>query len=305
MREGELLITGAGGYVGTRLAAALKKTEDAACCGNVEHADLAGVQICGNIVCADRSSFDYQSVDAVRRFFAGKDIRTVIHLAAVCESQDPGAYYLMNICGLRNLLTVCMECGVQQFIFISGNNVYSADNSGLHTEEEPCRPDERNLYGISKYMGELLIKDMLRQSSMRYCILRISDIYGPGQRYGNLMKAMILCAENGKALRIYGQGRRIRDYIYIQDVIDGIIFSWKNGLNGIYNLSTGIGTSVRDLAELVDRICGGRNGIDYLPCEKEDISCVILSPEKLRREGFRTGYSLEQGIRQMLGGTQA
>lgn len=310
MEKGRLLITGAGGYVGARLAAALKKNDNAVCRDNAGHAERAGneghagARGCGSILCADRSSFDYQSVESIRRYFEGKEIRAVIHLAAVCEAQDPGAYYLVNICGLRNLLTVCLEYGVRQFIFISGNNVYSADSAEAHTEEELCRPDERNLYGISKYMGELLIQDMLQQSSMKYCILRISDIYGSGQRYGNLMKAMIQRAGNGEALQVYGQGRRIRDYIFIQDVVDGIIFSWKRDLNGIYNLSTGIGTSVCELAGLVDRICGGYNGIDYLPCENEDKSCVILSSEKLRKEGFRAKYSLEQGIRQMLGRTK-
>lgn len=281
MEQGRLLLTGAGGYVGTRLADKLEKR--------------------GKIVRADRGSFDYQSVDSIRRFFEEKEIRTVIHLAAVCESQDPGAYYLVNICGLKNLLTVCLEYGVRQFSFISGNNVYSADVKEVHTEEETCRPDERNLYGISKYMGELLIKDMLQQSTMKYCILRISDIYGPGQRYGNLMKAMISRAGNGEALQVYGQGLRTRDYIYIQDVVDGIYFSLKHGLSGIYNLSTGVGTRVLELAQLVDRIRGGRGGIEYLPCENEDVSCVILSPDKLAREGFRTSYSLEQGIREILG----
>lgn len=283
MEKGRLLITGAGGYVGTALVGALEKRD------------------CSNILCADRSSFEFQSVDSIRDYFAGKEIRTVIHLAAVCESQDPGAYYLMNICGLRNLLNACLEYRVQQFIFISGNNVYCADSMEAHTEEEPCRPDEQNLYGISKYMGELLIQDILQESDMRYCILRISDIYGPGQRYGNLMKAMIQRAGSGEVLQVYGQGQRIRDYIYIQDVVDGIMFSWEHDLSGIYNLSTGIGTSVRELAGLVDRICGGRNGIELLPCENEDKSCVILSPEKLLREGFRVKYSLEQGIREMLG----
>ena len=85
----------------------------------------------------------------------------------------------------------------KHFAFVSTNNVYAANEEQKHSAEEKCAPERDNLYGLSKYVGELLVSDFCTKRGIPYAIVRISDIYGPGQKYGNLLKAIVSSAQSG------------------------------------------------------------------------------------------------------------
>ena len=127
---------------------------------------------------------------------------------------------------LNNLLKASEEVQVEKIIFTSTNNVYGTElNGNSFSEEDKTNLDENNKYGISKYLGEELVKYSMYEKA---CIIRIADVYGPGQNHGNLIKAIISNVENKENIKLYGKGERERDYIYIDDVIRGIEFIYEN-----------------------------------------------------------------------------
>ena len=132
------------------------------------------------------------------------------------------------------------------------------------------------------------------------CIVRIADVYGPNQNHGNLIKGIISNIENKENLKLYGEGKRQRDYIYIDDVIRGLEFIYENNLKGIYNLGTGVGTSVKEIIDIVLKICQNRIDLDYIKVEKEDTSKVILNIGKLKKLGFSCNTTVEEGLKKII-----
>lgn len=277
------LITGCSGYIGSYL----KTTYDD------NQTEYIG---------SDSKSFDYGNIDSIREFFKGKNIGKVIHLAGTVQNDDYVNLFKVNVYGIYNLLLVCSENKVSHFAFASGNNVYDNTQVMPLAETSLRMPDPQNRYGFSKYAGELIIQDMCSNLGIKYANIRIADVYGPGQKHGNLIKAIVNNVREGKPLCLYGKGLRTRDYTYVKDVANGLYFISSNELTGNINLGTSVGTSVRELLEIVKNICGGNIIINQVAVDKEDTSSVVLNCNKLYNLGFRMKYSIIDGMTEILKG---
>lgn len=279
------LITGAGGYVGTYLTNELK--EQGIFCLTPSHRE-----------------FDLTDLTGMERYMSGKDIDRVIHLAGAVNIQEEAALYEANIVGLYRLLYVCGSCGVRHFTFASSNVVYSLEETSAHSTEDTCSPDPDNLYAVSKYAGELLVSDYCAAHGMKWANVRIADIYGPGQKYGNLVLAAVNSAAAGETLKLYGMGVRRRDYIYITDVARGLSFISTHEMSGNINLGTGIGTSVAELvslaAELSIKLHRKDCKIQQVTTKNEDISQIWLDVKPLKAAGFIAETTLREGLKKCI-----
>ena len=275
-----LLITGGTGYIGKKLTQKLMKKYNPIYSVGIEELDL-------------------QNYEEVLDFLKKNKIRKIIHLGWKMENNNEAIYD--NIEALNNLLKASEEVQVEKIIFTSTNNVYGTELNGNNfSEEDKINLDENNKYGISKYLGEELVKYSMNEKA---CIIRIADVYGPNQNHGNLMKGIISNLENKKNIQLYGEGKRERDYIYIDDVIRGLEFIFENNLTGIFNLGTGVGTSVKRITDIVINICknnGINTGLDYVQVNKEDSSKVILNVEKLKNLGYCYNVTIEEGLRKII-----
>jgi len=272
-----LLITGGTGYIGSKLVQQLKRKNKFIYSVGIKELNLLNY---GNIL----------------NFLKKNNIKKVIHLGWCMENSNNAIY--SNIEALINLIKSCEEIKIENFIFISTNNVYGIkNNANLFVEEEILNVDKNNKYGISKYIGEKLVSYTLQEKS---CIVRIADVYGPNQNHGNLIKGIISNIENKENLKLYGEGKRQRDYIYIDDVIRGLEFIYENNLKGIYNLGTGVGTSVKEIIDIVLKICQNKIDLDYIKVEKEDTSKVILNIGKLKKLGFSCNTTVEEGLKKII-----
>lgn len=242
---------------------------------------------------------DLQNYMEVLDFLKENKISKIIHLGWKMENNNEAIYD--NIESINNLLKASEEVQVEKIIFTSTNNVYGTElNGNSFSEEDRINLDENNKYGISKYLGEELVKYVMNKKA---CIIRIADVYGPNQNHGNLMKGIISNLENKKNIQLYGEGKRERDYIYIDDVIRGLEFIYENNLTGIFNLGTGVGTSVKRITDIVMNICKNNGidiGLDCVQVNKEDSSKVILNVEKLKKIGFCYNVTIEEGLRKII-----
>ena len=275
-----LLITGGTGYIGKKLTQKLM--------GQYNPIYSIGIE-----------ELDLQNYLEVLDFLKKNKISKIIHLGWKMENNNEAIYD--NIEALNNLLKASEEVQVEKIIFTSTNNVYGTElNGNSFSEEDKTNLDENNKYGISKYLGEELVKYSMYEKA---CIIRIADVYGPNQNHGNLMKGIISNLENKKNIQLYGEGKRERDYIYIDDVIRGLEFIYENNLTGIFNLGTGVGTSVKRITDIVIDICknnGINTGLDYVQVNKEDSSKVILNVEKLKNLGFCYNVTIEEGLKKII-----
>lgn len=274
------LITGATGFVGTYLTDELKRQ---------------GI----SYIPVSRREFDLLDLEGMERFFAGKTIDHVIHLAGAVGSCDKECIFEANIVGLYYLLRVCVAHDVQHFTFASGNAVYGTQGQVPWKENMHGFPEPKNLYALSKYAGELIVSDFCAKHEIGWANVRIGDIYGPEQKTGNLVKAVVNSAAAGNPLKLYGAGVRKRDYIYVTDAARGLAFISIKGLTGAINLGTGIGTTVAEVVNLAAEI-SGISEIQSVDTAPEDVSQIFLDVTLLRQAGFSTEVSLRKGLKKCI-----
>ena len=94
--------------------------------------------------------------------------------------------------------------------------------------------------------------------------------------------------------------RCIRDYIYIDDVVRGIQHILNSDLCGVFNLGTGIGTSVAEIVKIAEKISPNHDKTEYVEVQNEDHSKVVLDVLKLAKAGFKTEISFEEGLTKMV-----
>jgi UDP-glucose 4-epimerase len=164
------------------------------------------------------------------------------------------------------------------------------------TEEHPLKPV--NMYGVTKLFGEKFVNSIRGISRV---ILRGANIYGPGQREGSsLIPTLIAKFKRGDPTHLTGEGKPSRDFIYVDDIVNGIICS-LTAPEGIYNLSSGKGTSVKTVWELINDEFNQRGYRiqHYLgQVNNDEVERIVLPNEKAKKYlGWEPKMTLETGIK--------
>jgi nucleoside-diphosphate-sugar epimerase len=200
--------------------------------------------------------------------------------------------------------------------------VYSASGCTLapHTygeadavvEDGPVPLDLDSPYQISKVVGEFYSVYYHQRHRLPTVRARFQNVYGPGEILGagrwrgtpatvwrNVTPAFVYRALKGMPLQLENEGRASRDFIYVGDIVDGLLRCATAGKPGdVYNLASGVETSIRELAETINCLTGNEAGVDLLPARDWDRSGHRFgSTVKARRElGFEAQVSLEDGL---------
>jgi nucleoside-diphosphate-sugar epimerase len=209
-------VTGGSGFIGSRLAllaaqngyaptvvTAINNTTERARCDEIAK---AGVTVTEALL---------DDTTAVSRALAGRD--TVIHLAAAQhEAGRPESYFhQVNVEGTRQLLDLAARAGVRRFVHGSTIGVYGGAADRVLDELSPLAPD--NPYGRTKAAAESVVRD--RHADMEYCIVRISETYGPGDM--RLLK-LFRGVHSGRYLTV-GDGENEHQLIYVDDLVRGLL----------------------------------------------------------------------------------
>jgi UDP-glucose 4-epimerase len=179
-------------------------------------------------------------------------------------------------------------------------------------EDGPVPLDLDSPYQISKVVGEFYSVYYHRVHGLPTVRARFQNVYGPGEILGagrwrgtpatvwrNVTPTFVYCALKGLPLRLDNEGRATRDFIYVGDIVDGLLRCAASGAPGdVYNLASGVETSIRELAETINRMAGNESGVELLPARDWDRSGHRFgSTEKARRAiGFEAQVSLEDGL---------
>ncbi|MBU0580540.1 MAG: NAD-dependent epimerase/dehydratase family protein [Candidatus Margulisbacteria bacterium] len=252
----KILVTGGAGFIGTALAKRLKHDAH-----QVDILDLPK-----KITAYHRDNFEVRGID-IRNWeefekITGQKYELIFHLAAqtsgAISQEDPQLDVDTNVKGTLNVCRFARKIGTKKIVFSSSMAVYG-NNTFLIKEDAEIRPLSN--YGISKASGEILIK-AYSQYNINYTILRLFNVYGPGQDMHNMKQGMVSIylaqAVKGDEIKITGSVERYRDLIYIDDAVDAIILAVDNMHNDIVNIGTGKKTTVRELIQLIAREKHGR-----------------------------------------------
>ena len=189
---------------------------------------------------------------------------------------------------------------------------HTFDETEAVTEDGPVPLDLDSPYQISKVVGEFYSVYYHRQHGLPTVRARFQNVYGPGEILGagrwrgspatvwrNVTPAFVYRALKQLPLQVENEGRATRDFIYVGDLVDGLLTCAESGAAGdVYNLASGKETSIRQLAELVNRMTDNPAEVELLPARNWDRSGRRFgSVEKAKRElGFEAQTPLEDGL---------
>ena len=180
----------------------------------------------------------------------------IFHLAAQSGGEsaydNPKKDYLTNGFGTFNLCKLAKRIRIKHLIYTSSVAVYGSNSKKIINELSPINPD--SIYGVSKFVGEMFIKQILKDTPIKTTIFRVFNTYGPGENLNNLKKGMVSIYSSyvwrSKPIIVKGSLKRVRDLTYIDDCVSVLTASINNKKltkNEIINLSSGILSTVKNL----------------------------------------------------------
>jgi UDP-glucose 4-epimerase len=252
---------------------------------------------------------DIRDRKAMDRIFKKERPAVLSHHAAIVEVvkslRDPITTLDVNVLGMTNALAAFGEYGSgkrRKVLFSSSCAVYGTPKHVPTPETEPIDP--QSPYGLSKLLGEEILKFYAGRHGFKYTIFRYANIYGPRQDpkgesgvtavFGGLMKAK-------KRPMIFGDGSMARDYVFVGDIVRANILALKKGDNEIINLGHGTTITVRGVYDAVARATRFTEEPIYAPARSGEAYRVALRPEKARKRlGWRPLVTFEQGVRKTI-----
>jgi UDP-glucose 4-epimerase len=225
-----------------------------------------------------RDIFKTEKPDVVSHHAAQIDIRKSV--------ERPIDDAMINILGTINVLENCKEFGVKRVIFASsGGAIYGDADSLPASEDRPANPISP--YGITKRCGELYLEFYKMTYSLDYIALRYGNVYGPRQDpHGESGVVAIFIQKMliGEIPTIYGDGEQVRDYVYVDDVVEANILALKSKKSGHYNIGTGIGTSVNKLFMVLSKILQFDKKAVYGQNRRGELLKNYLDPGKAKKD---------------------
>ncbi|MCM3031226.1 NAD-dependent epimerase/dehydratase family protein [Niallia sp. MER 6] len=226
----------------------------------------------------------------------------VFHLAAQadvtrsinnpCEDAD------ININGTINILEGCRKANVKKIIFSSTSAVYG--NLQKETIEEHDRTSPISYYGLSKLSAEQYIQLYQVLYGLDFTILRYGNVYGPRQTAkgeGGVIAVFMDRIKEGSCLKIHGDGKQTRDFVFVEDVVKANIAATTSGSNDIFHVSTNKPTSINQLAEILLELHPDSLETIHVTSRTGDIKHSCLLNEKCCEQlGWKPEYSISEGL---------
>ncbi|KAA0083029.1 NAD-dependent epimerase/dehydratase family protein [Trinickia soli] len=274
------LILGARGFIGTHLVEALVRAGSFVRCFDQPRGGSLSRRYSGG---ASVEHFEGDFLHDSDLISALEDIDVCFHLISTTlpksSNADPVFDVESNVLGTVKLLNLAIKSGVKKVVFVSsGGTVYGVPQAVPIAETHPTDPVCS--YGVSKLAIEKYLAFFNKQHGLDYSVLRLANPFGEGQRTESSQG--IIAVFLGKILRgepveVWGDGSVVRDYIYIDDVVDALLLSSELGQGEhVFNIGSGRGRSVNEVLDSLERATGLIADRRYLPPRSFDVPVSVL-----------------------------
>jgi UDP-glucose 4-epimerase len=248
---------------------------------------------------------DILHTDTLSRAMEGID--GVFHLAAVWLLQCheyPQTAFEANVRGTFNVAMCAIENKVGRVVYSSSASVYGDALESPMTEDHPY--NNFTFYGASKIAGEHFFKSLGHRYELPWIGLRYMNVYGPRQDYRGayvaVMHKVLDRIESGQRPIVFGDGSQQYDFIHVADVARANVLAMKAEKSGeCYNVGRGIGTTIKDLTQLLLGLKNSSLSIQYEPAGQTFVTNRIGCPKKAERDlGFKWTIDLEEGMKSLI-----
>ncbi|RJO62162.1 NAD-dependent epimerase/dehydratase family protein [candidate division WS5 bacterium] len=305
-----ILVTGGAGAIGSNLIIALSKLAGESGkivvldnLSSIKKKDPWNVTPLKNIMFVEG---DVRSDIDLKRVFK-ENVNLVFHLAAFFANQNsvdyPEVSAEVDVIGQVKLLEYSRLAKIDRFIYASSGCAIYGSYPQLPLKEDFISMHLTTPYQINKMTGEMYCNFYAHHYDMHIVNCRFFNSYGPGEvpgQYRNVIPNFIYWAMKGNSLPITGTGEETRDFTYVMDLVQGLVRSgyYKGAIGENFNLASGTETSIIDLANLVNEICGNSALINHKPRRKWDTKPRLLASVEKAREliGYKPLVEFKEGF---------
>jgi UDP-glucose 4-epimerase len=299
-----VLVTGGAGFIGSLIARAyLDRGADVTIVDNLVAGKREWVPDGATFHCLsigdphlERIFQEHGPFDLVSHHAALKDVRKSL--------MDPSADAQANIIGTLNVLRCAAEHGAARLIFSSSAAIYGDARTRPTPENEPGDPISP--MGIAKYSCEHYIRFFAVTRGLPVVVLRYSTVYGPNaaeETEGGVTTIFIRRMLEGRRPQVFGDGEQTRDFIHVHDIVAANLLVAERETRpwAVYNVSTGIETSLNELYGLLKVNTGYSDPPEYLDRKPGEVLRNAQDASLIQRElGWRAAIALKDGLRQVV-----
>jgi UDP-glucose 4-epimerase len=295
-----ILVTGGGGFIGSHVVDAfVAEGHQVAVVDDLSTGKREQVNPAARFY-----QVDLRDEGALAEVLAAERPEVISHQAAkanVRESMEQPVFYAdVNVLGSLKLLELARKNGVRKVIYAStGGAAYGEPQYLPADENHPVNPLDP--YGASKHHVEHYLFLYRQNYDLDYTILRYPNVYGP--RQDPLGEAGVVAIFTGQMLTgrhpvINGDGEQERDFVYVGDIARANVLALERGSGGLYNIGSGVGTSVNQIFAALQAATGYQGPELHGPAKLGEVSKIYLDAGRARSElGWQPTVSLDEGIR--------
>lgn len=273
-----------------------------------------------NLIGKTSTELDLRNQAAVREFFEKEQPEVVIDAAArvggiLANNEHPYQFLMENLQIQNNLIDTAFHAGVDKFIFLGSSCIYPKLAPQPLKEEylltAPLEPTNE-WYAIAKIAGVKACEAIRKQYGKDYISLMPTNLYGPFDNFdlktSHVLPAMIRKFYDAKLkseetavaepVEVWGSGNPMREFLYVEDLAEAVVFSIENKFaDNLYNVGTGKDLTIRELAELIQKIVGHSGEIIWDSTKPDGTPRKLMDVSKMERAGWKAKTSLEEGIK--------
>lgn len=302
----KILVTGAAGFIGARVAAMLlERGAEVSAIDNLNDYYDVRVKLHRLKELKARKNFSFHRCDiedraALKRVFKAGRFDAVINLAARAgvrySMENPFVYMTTNANGTLNLLEACRERGVKKFVLASTSSLYAGQKmpfSETLPVNTPISP-----YAASKKAAEVMAYAYHYLYGLDVTTLRYFTVYGPAGRPDMSVFRFIKWIDEGRPLRLFGDGTQSRDFTYVDDIAEGTVKALKPVGCETVNLGGNAPYDINSMIALIEEFLGKKARIRRLAFHKTDMKATWADISRARRLlGWRPRLGLREGIK--------
>ena len=243
---------------------------------------------------------DIRDADALGRVFGIGAVDAVFHLAALAgvlpSLERPVEYADVNVTGSARVFEAAVRHGGPTVVFASSSSVYGERSDGPFRESDPVdRPISP--YAATKKAGELVAHGFHHGHGLPVVCARIFTAYGPRQRPDLAIRKFAERMLRGEPVPIYGDGKSLRDFTFVDDLVEGLVRAAGFEGYGIFNFGAGRTISVLDVVKTLEQELGVTARVEWLPSQTGDVGRTWANIDAAREAlGYAPRVDFEQGV---------
>lgn len=314
----KVLVTGAAGFIGYHVSKRLAESKRCEVLGidnlnsyypvelkQARLAELEKVEGFRFLKC------DFSDATAFGGIFAHYKPDYVVHLGAQAgvrySTENPAAYVQSNITGFLNVLEACRAHPPKHLVFASSSSIYGA-SAKLPFSEDQITDQPISFYGATKKSNELMAYSYAHLHGLTITGLRFFTVYGPWGRpdMTPIIFAKAIC--EGKPLKLFNEGKSLRDFTYIEDIIEGVLkvllyppAEPPKPPYRVFNLGHHRPVEMRLFVQMLEKLLGRTAQVELLPPQPGDMPETCASIDRIHAAvGFEPRVPLEDGLREFV-----